>query len=85
LNLCFNLRISYLQTALCIVFGQLTIMPSDAKKKRDQKKKEAAKKYDIKKPVAKDGDEAVKANDNGETANCNGEITKNGNELSGMH
>jgi len=50
-------------------------MPSDAKKKRDQKKKEAAKKHDIKKPAAKDGDEAIKANGNGE-------ITKNGSEIS---
>jgi len=60
-----------------LVLQQFAVMPSDAKKKRDQKKKEAAKKYDVKKPVAKDGDEAVKSNDNGE-------VTENGNGLNGI-
>lgn len=60
------------------------IMPSDAKKKRDQKKKEAAKKYDMKKPAVKDGDDAMKTN--GEVVSAsNGdcELIENGNGING--
>lgn len=55
-------------------------MPSDSKKKREQKKKEALKKRDVKKPAGaskEDGEEV--ANGNGEIVNGNREIaTTNG-------
>ena len=50
-------------------------MPSDSKKKRDQKKKEAAKKRDVKKPAVNDVDSAAKPTDDStedQTENCNG-------------
>jgi hypothetical protein len=60
-------------------------MPSDAKKKRDQKKKEAAKKYDMKKPAPKDSDESSKANGEAPAAsNGDCELVENGNSVNGM-
>lgn len=57
-------------------------MPSDAKKKRDQKKKEAAKKHDIKKPVVKETENGVKTNgENGENSS-NGDCDNVENDIS---